>query len=169
MSKVAILSPGPSLKQYPGRSGYDLLIGVNRVVSAIECDWWSAMDILMVTEEMPFGQPRLFTIMDTETSIPPLIKLRRFKEILTHEEMTINPGTGWNIFSAPAALMLALHLGATSIDAWGCDMEGTSDWDGLNDIPYSRHNERWIRERAIWIKTTEFIRSYGVSVVRKGV
>lgn len=42
--RVAMLSPGPSLVKYPGRNGYDLVIGVNRVPFKHECDWWSLAD-----------------------------------------------------------------------------------------------------------------------------
>ena len=69
--RVAMLSPGPSLEKYSGRDGYDLVVGVNRVVFQHECDWWSLADdtaYLQRDDDNPvpwgrrvrLGNPRLF-------------------------------------------------------------------------------------------------------------
>ena len=42
--RAAVLSPGPSLSLYPGRSGYDLVVTVNRSAIAHPSDAWAASD-----------------------------------------------------------------------------------------------------------------------------
>lgn len=174
--KIAILSPGESLKRFNPAwiidNKYDRIIGINRVVSKFKCDWWSALDILTCQNINPVGEPALFTIQTTAT------RLTGFNCILTHEELVQHGGAyvpddiEWSKFSATAALILANQLRGSRpkdrndvIECWGCDMKGSKDWDGTNTL-YTRTPERWERERVIWEKIVNFLeKNINVKVV----
>lgn len=42
--RIALVSEGPSAKDYPGRDGYDEVIGANGVPSLWPCTWWVFLD-----------------------------------------------------------------------------------------------------------------------------
>ena len=44
MTRAALLCPGSSIAGYPGRDGFDLVIGVNRAALMVPVDAWACMD-----------------------------------------------------------------------------------------------------------------------------
>lgn len=71
----------------------------------------------------------------------------------------------WSMFSATAALMLALRLGASVVECFGCDMTGTLNYDGTPEPAANRTAERWALERIIWEKTRNVLEESGVEVI----
>jgi hypothetical protein len=194
MMKVAMLSPGPSLRRaWKGENGYDLVVGVNRVPFTYRCDWWSLADDTAYCQhdepgDVPWGRrerigsPRLFVKRTTNS------KVRKFgtpadvaawerdePSAKYHDECLLPPmpdsglrvtrGTlRWAKYGGPTALCLCWWLGATEIDVFGVDMDGAEDAQGMMNA--TRHDQRWRLERQIWTLLVEGFTSAGVTVRR---
>lgn len=170
--RAALLSLGESINRLDSVDGYDITIGVNSIVDRFACDWWSAMDVTMVWESAPLNSPALFTVQGTLETL--LRRGMKLGAVVTHEAhgggpMGRNAGESWSTYSAPAGLWLAGILGATHVDCWGCDMQGTANYDGTTPKHAIRTDERWERERAIWNETAARLRDRGIEVQRCGL
>jgi hypothetical protein len=138
---AALLCPGPSLRLFRGHGKrYDVLIGVNRGALIVPCDWWSAIDMEVITAVIPPGKPRLWTRGDHE---------KHFAEF--------PPATCWTKYSALAGLVLAAILKADAIDCYGCDMTGADEYDGQPLPGVNRHPNRWSDERHWWDQTAAML------------
>jgi hypothetical protein len=162
--KMALLSCGPSLALWrdPMLADYGAAVGVNRAVARFACDWWSVGDAEGFAAVRPVGRPHIWTHADT---------LRRIRKenparAAEHEAGLYrrDERDRWSIFSATAALMLAPHLGASSVDCYGVDMAGVADWDGTERG--NRGEDRWSRERIAWAEAVKLLADAGVSVRR---
>lgn len=166
--RVALLSSGPSLNHFDPSVSYDMRIGVNQAACAHACDWWSAGDeqtIFRHLLEGPLvkGDPSICTMTPASDRIRDRCPDRQFR-IIRWEQLrdAQNPPQQWDTWSCTAALVLAVHLGATCIDVHGVDMSGPSDFTGAS---YSRfHANRWKRERPVWETLVSWARGRGVRV-----
>ncbi len=170
--RVALLSSGPSLiATYPGiRLQHDLLVGVNRAVELVACHWWCCGDWQGVEAIAPIGRPRLFTLEHSADHLEgrqspaadfdgPIV---RWGEVGNQ----LGPPQGWATYSGPAALVLAVHLKAREVDAYGVDMGGFGDCRGLEGAA-GRHAQRWADEASIWAALIRWATErHGVTVRR---
>lgn len=163
MKRAALLCPGPALNDFPGREGYDLLIGVNRAACFIELDLWSAFDHYTVVEAMQdedvpvIGNPTLLTRFCARAKLEKRgavvlpfdvidIDATRERHKKTHPERCFN-------YSATGAAAYAMRvLKVDHLDIWGCTLEGSDDWDGgQTDVTAGHRNPgRWQNERVAW-------------------
>lgn len=167
--KVALLSAGPSLrKTFDPDAGHTVRIGVNSAVELCECEWWAAGDMLAIQKIKPVGRPGIYTKRTTldrmETRFPDLLDGR---PTLTWADAVDGLGSmpaGWSVYSATAALVLAAHLQAESVDVFGVDMEGDLDHAGRQGE--NRSENRWSNERNVWNQMVRWVESLGVAVTR---
>lgn len=145
----AILCPGPSLAFFLTRPvTHDAYIGVNRAIEAWPCGWWAFADHETFGMFSPRGKPTICT-----TDQAALLGARKFPERWQHfavlreaDIQTRCPSDpGWRHYSMHVALVFAQHLGAREIVAYGADMEGSCDWDGI--ARNNRERYRWNNER----------------------
>jgi hypothetical protein len=169
MMRVALLCPGPSLAAYPGRSGFDLVLGVNRAAIAHGCDVWVACDVPCVRQHMEAvqGMPLLLTGMESSGTLD--TDHPRYRGPITDIRPLLtfcDPGWSWQSFSASCAFVYAVAQGATRIDLWGADWSGTADHDGA-EAGQNRSPERWQWERNIFLNLLfPWAESRGITVVR---
>lgn len=172
--RIALLSAGESLDRFDESAAYDLRIAVNTAAERFRCDWWSVgdhqpyLDIAAIDKD----QIRVF-MMRGEIGHLESLGVRLGERALAWDAINgLCPVVNWHEFSATAALVLAVQLGATAIDCYGCDMRGTKDYAGRSDIggrPAVRSEEdRWPRERRIWNDLIEWLESLGIAVKRIG-
>lgn len=157
---VAVLCPGPTLLDtFCG--GYDLLIGVNRAVLAVPCDWWTFYDPRVWRKCHPKPEPRIFTSRDMAGALG-------IENCLTYEVVKRKHGDNcfWRKFSATSALVLACYLGADHIDMHGAGMVGDKDYDGTTDPSNHRTDGRWCKEAAILQSVIEHLNERGTTVKR---
>ena len=156
--RATLLCPGPSLGKTfpPGRNGYELIVGVNRAAQYTPCDWWAALDGDFVRSQHRnnLGTPKLLSreyVLFAEDSHEWLIDLENSLtlEVVASDTPAVRIGRVGQ-FTAPAALLLCGYLGATSIDVYGADLAGTTDFDGHAPPDAWRTDERWRREQTIW-------------------
>ncbi len=142
---------------------------MNRAVIFRECDWWSFIDPATFRDWKPIGNPALFFRRDTRDSIravnPGLIDGR--KQIVLDDIKHEFPEGGWTLLSATIALVLAAHLGATSIDVFGADWTDEPDFDGLCPAGCNRDETRWSMELVLWGQLVDHFQTRGISVTRK--
>ena len=169
---AAVLCPGPSLASLIDRPVCDVVIAVNRAaLHPIRCDWWAFTDD-RVFRNYPLGhRPKYFTTQETE-------RRAKISGDLTYEALMplySATRTGWTMYTMDAAMILAAHLGAKLIKLYGCDWSGTKDFDGhkykwhdTDPIQQQRVDERWKREKIIYIRTKELLAEKGVVIERYG-
>lgn len=150
--RAAVLCPGPSLTAFAGRVGYDLVIGVNRAVGLFPCDYWVMLDDHTFDIAHPIGTPRVLCPRDQWAKVSRRTAngaAKDFKVLAPEDVDGTLPRrqTPWHKWSATAAIALACHLGATEIDCWGMDWEGTADWDGDTRPFHCRDEARWHNEQ----------------------
>jgi len=161
---ATLLCPGPSLIAYNGCDGFK--VGVNRAASLHDCDVWAATDRPLIDSVQPIGTPVLLTIEATRESLA-----RRGRPwpylVITHKGIggKDNARTPWIRFTATAGLFFLAWMGAKHVDVWGCDWNGTEDWDG-KQAGANRAEQRWNDEREIWNKVIE---QTGIEVTRHGL
>lgn len=186
--RIAIACPGPSLMAAAEqiRTGYDLVIGVNRAPlillrasraePAVRVDAWcfDARAFIAVQRE-PIGldyAPRVFTSRSGETDIA---AARLWKTYRAHEPrgtwddlMGRHPPaeSEWTNYSATAAVILAIELGAKVVHGFGMDWEPeAADADGVR-LAGDRSAGRFASERVVWGKTARYALGRGVGVAR---
>lgn len=146
---AAILAPGPSLNGFlENPSSPDVLIGVNRAASAYVCDYWVCGDAATVDAFPAKALPILFVPKALREKIT---DTQRLEDSIVMEWEEVSSGSHipllGNVFSLIAAVVLAVHLKAKSIVMYGCDWQGTLDWDGAETLGDYRGEERWKREK----------------------
>ena len=171
--KIAILSAGPSLiESYGGNaSPYDLILGVNTAAAMFECDWWSVGDADRFEEITPIGNPDVFMIGAERDKVYRSTLASRLDGVKVEEWQTAMDATGITgvrlacpNWSATAALIFAKHLGATSIDVYGADMQGAADVTGKETV--WRCSSRWDRERVEWAFLVKWLTDAGIEFNR---
>ena len=179
---VAILCPGPSLSVVIGRVAdavrdyYGAILGVNRVAEAYPCDWWVFNDHEVFGWWLPCNEPRIFTCNESYERIAanrdPQIIARRDRAKWTFYpqiETTCPSDPGWTGFSMLIAMVLAEWLidgRGHGIDIYGCDWEGTEDWDGTPPPRWSRSPYRWNNEIHKFGFVEAWLRTKGIAVRR---
>jgi hypothetical protein len=175
MKKAAILCPGLSLNNFPGREGFDIVLGVNRAVGAFACDYWVFIDhytyVLSLESKSPcIGRPAICLDKGVYTQV--CIDRPDAKEFpnapLLHE-WNGEERTKSGLFSATRAMVIAYNLGARDLTVWGADWNAATpgDWDGYYNAPWQeRKAERLEDQKARWLMTAEFLSARGVSVRR---
>ncbi len=165
--KAAICCPGPSLNLLDAPPAADILIGVNRAVLRFACHWLAAKDYTTLKqiyrEGGPRGTPSLFTIPQTWKDSRD--KFGPFPQFITTDQIA-PPIPNWSVKTAPAALVLAAHLGATSIDVYGADWTNEPDFDGVLIDGTQRDEARWNDEAIYWAAVTAYLKDKGVTVWR---
>jgi hypothetical protein len=170
--KIALLSCGPSVELYRGRAGYDAVIGVNRIAARHTVDYWCFGDFATYADNRPLGSPVLVTSDGAAFYVRHNLGeelAERFKgsELLSWEQLDNPlPADVPLCFSSCAALLLASHLGATTVDVYGADMSGERDWDGSVPADVVRTPARWGRERCRWDLIVGWMSDAGVIVNR---
>lgn len=167
--QVALLSAGPSLlRTFEDSFEFDVRIGVNRAAEKFRCDWWAVGDWQAIVGHgmaalQPLGDPQVFTL-DTSIESMDLRSLRVAKPLAGFKSTCgyLNPPIRWATWSATAGVVLARHIGATSLDVFGVDMSNTPD---VCNKPGRHGPDRWQRERPVWEACIQWIRSQGVRVV----
>lgn len=168
---AVILSPGPSLGGFDPSTQRDITIGVNAAAAAHPCDWWSAGDAQTIRRHAIerrdlIGRPKVLTVggMAEEFSReqPEAVRWFDWLHWETLRDSLSLPHEVLN-FSCPMAVALAVHLGATRVEAYGVDMSGNVDFTGAK---HARFNEaRWVRERSDWAMVCQIASRRGVEVV----
>lgn len=179
--RAAVCCPGPSLDpDRVRRGGFEVVIGVNRAVEAVRCDWWC------------FGDPQPFGWFQPVGEPPPALAVgpnclkhvlaepwaKRFKVAYRGEDRTQGlawaelgrrpAGRGWMTFSFTAAIVLAANFGARRIDCFGADLAGETDFAGR--WAERRDEKRWPIERYWLAWTLSWIRRQTEArVARHGV
>lgn len=153
---VSILCPGPSLCQENNFD--DVIIGINRAAIMRAVDYWVALDWvngigdggIINWHKRVLGFPDIVTSIDSRDSL----KRRGFSwpaSILSIEESwkILDPTKyRFSLYSATSAIVYAVYLGATKINIYGMDMQGTKDADGI-EAGSNRSDERWKMESEI--------------------
>lgn len=167
--KFALLCPGPSLRLYPGREGYDRIIGVNRAAMSVEVDTWAATDWISEGanrapggikhwQDQVIGTPLLLTNADSLSSLTSHgIPWRGEAKTTDSLTATLGSSAGWTLYSATSAVVYALNAGARTLDCYGMDWSGTLDFDGVN-AGGNRTDARWDSERGIFRMLTELLK-----------
>lgn len=166
---IAILCTGPSLAAFLDRPvAHDVCIGVNRAVIAHQCDWWVFNDSASLDLIDPIGLPRIFTSKACETRIENREKYGRFDHTyFTDIGTTCRSDPGWDRFSMTCAMVLAEHLGASTLSIYGCDWKGSDDWCGpLLGAKSGRSEYRWQNEIHKYGHVAKWLESRGVTVSR---
>jgi len=167
--RVALLCPGDSLRLFPGTETYDVVIGVNRVAGSVPCHYAAMLDTLpyqMLRREGGdfIGEPVHVTGKSERRKLAKEFPdVERFPFVDWSTISGIPRGLRWGLYSATMAMVLARSLGASEIECWGVDWQGTADWDGATDGKFVRDDNRWKNEIGIWHATVQAI---GIPVVR---
>ncbi|HEY1190585.1 MAG TPA: hypothetical protein VGE74_23330 [Gemmata sp.] len=156
--RAAILNPGPCLDLYPGRAGYDLVVGVNRAATRHPVDVWVATDPQPVRDHF-------HAVVSASTGVPPLLvtgvetwgtldtDVPRYPGEIIDQARYIDAAPAeysWTSFSGLSAIVYAASRGATEIDVYGADWRGTLDFDGAA-AGENREPARWEWERSVFL------------------
>lgn len=161
MTAIAILCPGPSLLTTwaPCDIGlYDQVIAVN-AATRLPHDWWLSHD----REAFPMFAPLAETRVGVCTWLKVWEETRCFlpKGLLWRNSEQL-PGITRSYFhnSGLAAIGLAVQLGATAVDLFGCDRAGSNDFisqdnsEGRTPVRWQDENEIYDVMRAEWSHVT---------------
>jgi hypothetical protein len=163
---VAILAPGPSVTNFPGRDGFDAIVGINRAVEFTSCDYWFCVDRYGYHHFTPLGQP--VTIAWNSIVVP---QVRARPAIDFRRRMCGRWGKDDDIFrmiagSALAGIVVVTALfRPSSITTFGQTWSGSEDWDGVDRD--RRPETRWEKERARFNEMQAALERRGVALVRK--
>lgn len=163
--KAAILCPGPSLADFSGTDA-DIAIGINRAVSHYPCDFHVFLDCRAFYAAEPVNEPCLVTTRQMYRRVTRKRPEALQRLFLCRDRLTTGTAAKWGRFSVTSALILAENLGATEIECFGCDMEGTKDWDGHAFEQDRRDEKRWREERELWQQLTAYLAERGCAVRR---
>jgi hypothetical protein len=171
--KIAVLAPGPSLSLTYEPSGHAHVIGINRAVLGFACDWWAFTDWQPFLHYHHFADLPRLGLFFSGTALDELLRrgmatrMQDARLLLPFEDIDparTRDALRWGLFTAPAALMLARHLGATSIDVFGADWQvDAADWDGVAMPGNNRDEARWKNEAVIWNGVVEHLQPITVT------
>ena len=191
--KVAILSCGPSVGLFQQFSKpYDLVMGINDVVTDFNVDWWVFKDANIFADYTPSTLPEgicsLGTLEGTHYPdldengglthrdfLPENVSLRKRVAYRNIGDWEFNGFRGmgnkspdiWKRWTITTALMLAYQFGATEIDIYGADMKGDANYAGRTGRrDTDRDDNRWEHERESLAFVTGWLEERGISVVR---
>lgn len=172
--KIAVICPGPSLSLF-NRTDEALVIGVNRAVLAVACDYWSFRDLHTFdwcVEAPPpgiLGKPIIATYFEMARDVR---KKRQGNDWQFFNTEDVEPRSctawRWSAWSSHAALATAVHLGATLIECYGMDWAGVSDFDGFHHVKQKSrgNNRRWKNEADTFGRVTGILAQRGVELRR---
>ena len=133
--KIAILSPGPSLKLFPTKNDYDILVGVNRAANYIDCDYLSIYNDFNWEYINTNNKPIILTqtweycrMIDNFGLIG--LDNKRYKI----ENMVWPDIDGVEHLSFTVAIVFAINKSnkGSVIDCYGNDFKGNEDFDGYS-------------------------------------
>jgi len=80
--RIALVSEGPSARDYPGPDGYDEVVGANGVPSLWRCTWWVFMDPEMYLHwmNMTIGRPNILCPRRMEGEVSGTFKAKGLQE-----------------------------------------------------------------------------------------
>lgn len=167
---ATILCPGPSVLNWEGPG--DLVIGVNRAATLFPVDWWAAGDPPALDASLLKlqGSPRLFS---TEFGLKHLSAVGHpwsgptasFESLFSYlDPSTMN--APWTMFTFTAAIVFAASLGTKEISCFGCDWNGTADFDGV-EAGGNRSEDRWRDERFRFGVLADVLKQRGIHVERR--
>ena len=162
-----MLCPGPSLASFDGCcSDYDITIGVNRAASAYACDYYVALDAKSYEMAAPLGEPVIVTVKHSLAEM-----CQRHPELtgrawMPYSDAGCDIASNFGAFSSTAALVLAHHLGASTVHVYGADMAGEADFDGYENPQNRRDALRWAKEARQWVALVDELAGKGTRVVR---
>jgi len=176
---IVVLCPGPSLLAFakadaapsaPERLA--AVIGVNRVVTAFQCDYWVCLDV-HAGDQIEVGAILGAPTIVAGPGVPKRIARRHRQAAdwptLVHTEIDLpRDQVAWGRFGATTAVALAASLGAKLIRCFGVNWKGTADFDGFEHIKQRRDEARWDEERALWTALAGLLESRGVRLERVG-
>lgn len=163
--RFALLSAGPSLRRAdPAAWAGATVIAVNTAAALHPCTWWSCGDDEAIEKIVnPIGVPHIWTMDVSHDRVQAHDPDRHARHRwLTWQSVQIGQPFHAYDYSAPAAIVLAVHLGATKLDIFGVDMAGETDCYGTH-WP-GRGADRWAKERPIWRDTIAWAARQGVSI-----
>lgn len=181
--KAIILSPGPSLAAYIPRAA-DLIIAVNRAAIAHACDIWACGDTPAIEGRRPDegAEAVLSACKSRGQAVPKLLAYsvtidtlrdHRFgwpSEIVSWTPMAdafLHPSiANWPFTTFTSAVVYALWQGATEVEVFGADWEGTADYDGVQ-AGMNRSDDRWREERGIFGAIQTIFAERGIKIERK--
>lgn len=172
--RVAVLCPGPSIKQtWPaGKTDnrYDILIGVNRAVLFDRVHVWAFNDPRVFIDHRPGYRPQLLMARSAEYKID---KAGLHDELYRHNiqhtdriEYPLRIATGFTNYTYPTALAYCKTLGARRVDVYGNDQTDEPDFDGKMDVGCHRNAARWENERVIVGQTVKWLDLCGIRIER---
>lgn len=171
--RAAILCPGPSIERFPGRDAgrFSILIGVNRAVQRVYCDYWSMLDgdLTFGIAANPIGFPTILCDYNLWRKVQKLHPERSEKHAhVATQDITIpKRPIKWHTWSATAAIALAVHLGARDIECWGMDWTGVKDFDGYSHALSDRSESRWNREAQCYRALCDYLAEEHGAIVRR--
>ena len=164
---AAILCPGPSLSRFQDRSGYDLVIGVNRSAVAHAVDVWCCGDwpLYQRVQQDVIGSPLWFTDPNSAGYVGVHGPAWRGK-LTTFDQIDPHIENDWKIYSLYAAVGYAVVAGATRIEVYGADWNGEKDFDGTL-AGNTRDENRWRVEASGFRALVEILGRRGIELSRK--
>lgn len=142
MTRFVIVARGPTASRFIPQAG-DCIIAVNHAAASVPASWWTFGDVETFRGVAPAGRPRWFVNRNCWKSIEkPPHSWRSLKwEWLGVPGLNGNPCE--TCFSAVAAIYLAKHLGASTVECFGI----------VDEHPAPGESPRWELERLIWNRT----------------
>lgn len=164
--RAALICPGPSVFQTFDPDHPGVKLAVNRAALWFAADHWAANDLPLIEQigRSVLGQPQLWCNHDTADSLRR--KENRWGKLASAFSSLHCPVPAWHLYTAPAALVVAAHLGATRIDVFGADWTDAPDADGEMPPSCRRDPSRWEQERAIWFEIVSRLQASDVRVNR---
>lgn len=157
---ASVACPGPSLLRTFQPA--DLTIAVNRAGLLVPCDWLAALDHPLIQEHLMSlrGKCRLLTNAESRRHV-------EWDGMIAEQLFDYCPHPiNWCTYTKTAAIVLAAHLGATTIRVYGDDQTAAPDADGVQLPSNRRDPSRWEAERAIGRTLAAWLRERGVRVER---
>lgn len=170
--RVALLSAGPSLRQtFDVDEHFDVRIGINSAAAMVHCDYWSCGDGQTFERVNPLGVPAVFTMRADDARVARKRqkiepdKAHRFIDWPAIKESCVPPQC-WSNWSITAAIALAVHLKADSIDLFGHGPFGDTDCSGFK---LAKRMDNWPRVQADLEEMVRWVQSLGVLFVHREV
>jgi len=183
ITTCGILCCGPSLAEFLERPvRHDLVIGVNRAACAHPCDVWAFGDDQTFHVFRAKGNPLLLTNRNTDRRLgrrpdfaahhgwdhrnEAYVDALRTERVVLLEDLNVPlPGRyDETTYTSLVAIAYAIERGARRIRLYGCDLEGTCDWDGKETLGPNRTPSRWRHEAARLSEAAAWARERGILI-----
>lgn len=160
MTIAHVLCPGPSLATHTDHLRHlraatrQIFIAVNKAADFIDHDWFAAGD------RRAFGRVEDGTLFINRVARVGVITfasecrwirtcgdpdVSRFANLELRQWEDLQPRPADFQWTVQSGLLLAQQLGAVEVHLYGCDQDGTRNWDGTTQA--GRNDQRWTRER----------------------